>query len=208
MPAQVRGVPPSQVRIAMATVTIAECSLSDLAEYCTVPIAFTVTSRLDGEVVGRGRGGIVMIERPVAAPYVKDYDAFEGGLVEWAGTHDLSKWGVIAAPVDGALVGGCVIAFDTPGILRLEGRSDIAALWDLRVHLAHRRSGIGTALFGAAVRWAEQRQCRLFKVETQNINVPACRFYAKQGCTLGYINRFAYTEFPEEVELGWCRQLP
>ena len=28
--------------------------------------------------------------------------------------------------------------------------------------------------------------------ETQNTNVPACRFYARQGCRLGATHRFAY----------------
>jgi len=45
------------------------------------------------------------------------------------------------------------------------------------------------------------------KAETQNINVPACRFYAKHGFTLGVVNRFAYQEFPDEVELVWYRKL-
>jgi len=45
------------------------------------------------------------------------------------------------------------------------------------------------------------------KVETQNINVPACRFYEKQGCHLSSINRNAYKAFPEEVELIWSLAL-
>ncbi len=44
-------------------------------------------------------------------------------------------------------------------------------------------------------------------VETQNINVPACLFYAKHGFYLGAINRYAYAELPDEVELIWCRKL-
>jgi hypothetical protein len=45
------------------------------------------------------------------------------------------------------------------------------------------------------------------KIETQNINVPACRFYAKHGFILGAVNRFAYPELPDEVELIWCKEL-
>jgi len=48
---------------------------------------------------------------------------------------------------------------------------------------------------------------RYLAVETQNINVPACRFYARQGCVLGAVNRFAYVEFPDEVELVWYKDL-
>lgn len=55
--------------------------------------------------------------------------------------------------------------------------------------------------------WAAARGCRQLKIETQNVNVPACRFYARQGCVLGAINRFAYREFPDEVQLLWYKAI-
>jgi len=45
------------------------------------------------------------------------------------------------------------------------------------------------------------------KVETQNINVPACSFYRRMGCTLGSIDRFAYAELPDEAQLIWLKEL-
>jgi hypothetical protein len=45
------------------------------------------------------------------------------------------------------------------------------------------------------------------EVETQNVNVPACRFYARMGCTLGAINCFAYADAPDEVQLRWYKPL-
>jgi hypothetical protein len=51
------------------------------------------------------------------------------------------------------------------------------------------------------------RGCRRLKVETQNTNVPACRLYASQGCTLGAIHRFAYPELPEEIQLLWYKDV-
>jgi len=44
-------------------------------------------------------------------------------------------------------------------------------------------------------------------VETQNVNVPACRFYARMGCVLGGIHRFAYPELPGEARLLWYKAL-
>ena len=47
-------------------------------------------------------------------------------------------------------------------------------------------------------------------IETQNINVNACRFYAKQGCKLGGINRYGYGDHPQvkhEVMLIWYLDL-
>jgi GNAT superfamily N-acetyltransferase len=89
----------------------------------------------------------------------------------------------------------------------LEGRRDLAVLWDLRVAPEARGQGVGAALFQAAEAWAAARGCRQMKVETQNVNVPACRFYASQGCVLGAIHRFAYPELPHEVQLLWYRDL-
>jgi ribosomal protein S18 acetylase RimI-like enzyme len=85
----------------------------------------------------------------------------------------------------------------------------LLVLWDIRVHPDHRRSGIGTALFTEAVKWSRKRKCRYLKVETQNINVPACRFYIRQGCQLGEINRFAYTEpnVAHEIMIVWYLEL-
>ena len=80
-------------------------------------------------------------------------------------------------------------------------------LWDIRVARSAHRSGVGTALFRAAESWAAQRGARWLKVETQNINVPACHFYAAQGCTLGSIDRFAYADLPEEAQLLWYKKL-
>jgi hypothetical protein len=39
------------------------------------------------------------------------------------------------------------------------------------------------------------------KIEPQNVNVQACRFYQNMGCTLGAIDRFAYPGQAGEVQL-------
>ena len=44
-------------------------------------------------------------------------------------------------------------------------------------------------------------------IETQNVNVAACKFYARQGCYLGAFERYAYTDYPDEVELTWYYDL-
>jgi GNAT superfamily N-acetyltransferase len=65
---------------------------------------------------------------------------------------------------------------------------------------------VGKALFWHAAAWARERGCRQLKIETQNINVQACRFYAAQGAVLGDLRRFAYADDPRvanEVQLNW-----
>jgi ribosomal protein S18 acetylase RimI-like enzyme len=66
---------------------------------------------------------------------------------------------------------------------------------------------VGRRLFARAVDWARERQCRRFKAETQNINVPACRFYARQGCELGAIHRYVYGIALDEVQLLWYKDV-
>jgi GNAT superfamily N-acetyltransferase len=97
-----------------------------------------------------------MTERVVDPPYVKDYDAVEGPT-SWPTRFDISRWRLIAARVDGRRVGGAAIAFDTLGVRMLGGRRDVALLWDLRVAPDLRGRGVGTALFRAAERWAEDK---------------------------------------------------
>lgn len=89
----------------------------------------------------------------------------------------------------------------------LEGRTDLAVLWDIRVAPAVRGQGIGTALLRAVEAWAAARGCRQLKAEAQNINVPACRFYAAQGFVLAAAHPGAYPDFPDEIQLLWHKDL-
>ena len=80
-------------------------------------------------------------------------------------------------------------------------------LWDIRVRPEARGSGIGSLLFRAVETWAQDRRCHTLKVETQNTNVPACRFYRGMSCSLGALDRFAYPDLPDEVQLMWFKAL-
>ena len=65
------------------------------------------------------------------------------------------------------------------------------------------RSRIGNLLFEHIKDWAKKNGCKRIKVESQNNNVRACKFYAAQGATIGSINRFAYADLPEETQIIW-----
>jgi GNAT superfamily N-acetyltransferase len=139
---------------------------------------------------------------------VKDYDMVVGNRPEdWRRQFDLSSWGLISARIAGQRVGGVVIAAKSRELHLLEGRDDLALLWDIRVAPSVRRRGIGATLFAAAERWAGGRGCLQLKVETQNTNVAACKFYASRGCELGAVQRFAYPDFPAEIQLLWYKVL-
>jgi GNAT superfamily N-acetyltransferase len=177
-----------------------------LIEYAGIPIGFEVNAVLD--VGERPDGaGFMLTERRIRTPYLKDYDAIAETPPQWSQRFDTSKWGLMVARIDDQCVGGVTVAYDTPGLDMLEGRSDLAVLWDIRVAPARRRHGVGFSLFKAAEAWAVARDCRQLKAETQNVNVAACRFYARHGCVLRAAHPGIYPERPDEVQLLWYKDL-
>ena len=181
---------------------IVEESLNHLSEYALIPISFEVRSIF--EVSCDNPDLAVLEEKPVKNPWIKNYDkGKDAGPTSWPGRWDISNWGMLTAYVQAQRVAGTVLAYDTCDIDMLEERNDLAVIWDLRVHPDHRGNGIGNMLFDAAVVWARERHCKELKIETQNINVPACRFYKRMGCQLSSIERFVYNEFLTEIKLVW-----
>jgi GNAT superfamily N-acetyltransferase len=178
-----------------------------LAQYSRISIAFEVETVLDVRPDNHNTGGFVLSESCLNTPYAKDYDALDGGPTAWPMRFDLSNWGVIMAWLDDRPVGGIAIAHRSPEVDMLEGRSDLGLIWDVRVQPELRGQGIGSDLFRTAEKWAEERGCRQLKVETQNINLAANRFYARQGCVLRKVNRLAYKDLPEEIQLLWYKEL-
>jgi streptothricin acetyltransferase len=191
------------------SVTIQRVSADQLAPYASIPMALTVRTAFRVEALAGGLGGLALVEEAVPSAYVKCYDKGDpedSEVMAWSAQFDISRWGFFLAVKGNRAVGGAAVAFDTPAVHVLESRRDLAVLWDIRVHCDERRRGIGTQLFGAAAQWARDNGCTQLKIETQNINVPACRFYRKQGCELGGIHRFFYAGVPEvagEVALFW-----
>jgi len=181
-----------------------------LEDYEQIPIAFKVDYVLEIQLVGNGIGGFLFKEVPVES-FVKDYDAFEGGSpTSWPGQFDVSTWGFFLASCDQEPIGAAAVAWNTDGVNMLEGRGDMSVLWDIRVHPDERRHGIGTALFRHAAAWSVRHSCTQMKIETQNVNLAACRFYQNMGCELGDVRRFAYVDQPHvasEIQLNWYLKL-
>jgi GNAT superfamily N-acetyltransferase len=191
------------------TIEFTEEAMTTLPEYARVPIVFTVDRVLDVTNGDDPAGGVALSERHLKFAYEKDYDAIAGeGPLQWARRFNLSKWALFTARLATRIVGGATVAFDTPELTMLEGRRDLAVLWDIRVSPDCRGQGVGSALFERVEAWAERHGCRQLKIETQNTNARACRFYARQGCQLRAIHRGAYPEFPEEIQLLWYKDLP
>jgi GNAT superfamily N-acetyltransferase len=187
---------------------IIEVGPERLGEYAGIPIKLEVKQRLEVELVEGGLGGMRLHQVEVVKPYVKDYDSYGDVPTDWPKKFDISNWGFFLAMVGERLAGGAAVAFNTNEVIMLEDRKDLAVLWDLRVEPAFR--GVGIPLFKNAAEWSRKQGCRQMKVETQNVNVAACRFYQRMGCSLGEIRRFGYAAVPtvaEEVMLIWYLDL-
>jgi GNAT superfamily N-acetyltransferase len=191
------------------TIEFAEEPIAAIPEYARVPIIFTVDRVFGVANCDDDSGRFALSELRIDDPYEKDYDAVAGeGPSQWALRFDLSNWALFTARFARRIVGGATVAFDTPGLTMLEGRRDLAALWDIRVAPEFRRQGVGSTLFQRVEAWSKLHGCRQLKIETQNTNAPACRFYERQRCELRAIHRAAYPEFPEEIQLLWYKELP
>ncbi|WP_010586133.1 GNAT family N-acetyltransferase [Schlesneria paludicola] len=175
-----------------------------LEELSRIRMAFEVKSLFEARRSDTGE--IELCERWLEAPYLKDYDAIPGNRpIDLPRHFDLSNWCLLSARYDQRWIGGALIAWKTTGVDLLENRDDLAVLWDLRVNPADRRRGVASALFEQAVSWAQSRGCRALKIESQNNNVPACRFYSSRGCRLRDVLSGVYADFPEEIQFLWYK---
>ena len=173
--------------------------LSALPEYGSVPIAFSATSDLQVSWVENGLGGIRIVEVPLDRPFAKDFDNDEP-VTRWLRFGDISHWGIFAAFDDGRRVGGAVVAYDTPGVNMLEGRRELAVLWDIRVHPDVRRTGVGTSLLESAFGFARESGCSVLKIgiaEHEPRRVPFSM--PRTGSTSEGLRRGGYADYPDEI---------
>ncbi len=187
---------------------ILQMGTDSLSRYSEVPISFLVESVYRLEPKSDGLGGIELREEPVSSPYIKDYDTLKDqGPTRWLKRFDMSGWGIFMAFDGERHIGGAIVA---PGAYVGDLDPRFAQLFDIRLLPGERRRGNGAVLLRRAADWAGERGCKYLKIETQNTNVPACRFYAGQGCELGNIDKFAYSAYPaseHEVRLVWYLEL-
>ncbi len=189
-------------------IEIIEEDFRGIAAYASISIAFEVAEEVITNALAEGSVPAPLRTRRVAAPYRKDYDAVPGNNpFDWPARFDISGWGLLAAYAGSLRVGGAIVVANDRQIELLEGRDDAAVLWDLRIVPAFRRRGVASALLAAAEHWARVRGSRVLAVETQHINVPACRFYGAHGFVISAINEAAYAESPDEVQLIWSKRL-
>jgi len=141
-------------------------------------------------------------------PFVKDYDAVEAERPANLPFHlKGARMALLSSHIGGERTGGAIVAVDCPDLKILGGRSDVAALVDLRVATSFRRRGLGAALFERACAWSRAQACSEIRVETQDTNPAACRFYRSLGCTLYSLESGAYGAGCDETKVVWTYSL-
>jgi GNAT superfamily N-acetyltransferase len=177
-------------------------------EYAKIPMLVSVRSKLQVEKIDRGIGGILLREVPVD-PYIKDLGQYESPI-EFSRQFDIKNWAFFAAYDQGRLVAAATVAYRTKDILLLDDRDDLCLLWDIRVDDSYKRQGVGSKLLEMAIIWVRGKGIRQMKIECQNINLPAVRFYHKFGAVLCAFDEYFYYNDPdcrEEVALLWYLNL-
>ena len=179
-------------------------------QYDLVPMRVPVTSCYKIEKINRGLGGFTLTEVP-AEPYIKDFcTGDDESVTRWEKRFDITNWAFFMAFDGEKPVGAATVASRTKGVNMLSGRDDLAVLWDIRVADGYKGQGIGQTLFDMAADWSRKNGLVQMKIECQNNNVPAVKFYHKQGAVLSEINEYAYYSEPEyrhETQLIWYLDL-
>jgi len=170
-----------------------------LEAYFNISIAFKGHSIL--ELRNDNLDGLAFKEIKVPS-FRKDYDD-EEDQSQLIDRFDLKNWHIITYRDNDKIVAGAIIAHDTPEINMLEGKKDLAVLWDIRIDEAYRGHGIGSKIIDQVKELSKEIGCNRIKIETQNINVAACRFYMKQGGVLTSFNKHYYNDLPKEIQMIW-----
>lgn len=156
-------------------------------------------ARIDNGLLG------LTFEKIEVEPYVKDLSVYERAT-EYEKEFDISNWRFYMAFDNEVPVGAMTVAGTTKGLNMLAGREDACVLWDIRVTDTYKQKGIGQRLFDMGLANAKKDGYCQMIIECQNTNVPACKFYKKQGAVLSKIDMYAYYLDPEiknEIQFVW-----
>ena len=188
----------------MEKIKFCEIDIDKLEEYGNIPFYYDTNQKYEFKKVDNGLGGI-LLELVTVPEYHKDF----GTRTErWKQLFDLTNWKFyVAYNEDNQMIAGCTVATKTSNCIMLENRNDLAVLWDIRVSDKYKHQGIGQKLFDMAKEYATNNGFKQLKVECQNTNPVAVKFYHKQGMKLCAINEYAYQDSLNEAQLLWYLDL-
>jgi len=168
---------------------IIQMTRSNMHDFNQSNESFIVTGRI---IPKYENGHWTYTEETFSEPYVKQYEKDE---IDLSYVEDNEK-AVFFYYSDNNCVGQIMLSSHWNGYALVE---------DIAVRQDWRHMGVGTALLKKAVEWAKERHFIGLTLETQDVNVSACRFYAKNGFVIGGIDHMLYSSFPtaNEVAVFW-----
>lgn len=176
------------------TITIEEIHKRNVHLLNSFDSRFTVHSRL----VLSAKEGLISYTVEEITPFIKQYPQ-----------EECDSSGYISSP--GRTAFFAFVDGQPAGQVRLHTHwNRLGYIEDIAVDEAYRRRGAGQALLQRALQWARDRQLPGLMLETQDINVDACRLYRKCGFVLSGFDLCLYMGFPEtagETALFWYHSL-
>ncbi|MCB2178877.1 GNAT family N-acetyltransferase [bacterium] len=138
---------------------------------------------LVGKSETNGLSAITLELQPLKAPFIKHWD------------HDPDLLEFYQSVLEHGLSLGCYMDSRLVGIAIAEKRDWNRSLWVWEFHVdpGYRYQGLGSQMVTALANLAQKANCRVIVCETQNTNVPAIRFYRKNGFEIGGVDLSYYT---------------
>ena len=171
-------------------ILIREISASNLHYVNHCDGTFTVDSRL----VLRIESGELRYDIAPLQPYQKRYPI---ATRDYSAFIDHPEQTLFLAFLDGRFAGQIILR---------KNWNRYASVEDITVDVNNRRKDVGTELIARAIRWAKDNQLPGIRLETQDNNVGACRFYESLGFRLGGFDQYLYKGIKgieDEVALYW-----
>lgn len=171
----------------MRELVICRASDADVLQLARCDFSFEVTAELEEPFDD-------MRSVPVKPPYLKNYGFDADELVEHMNN---SAGALFVARADNCLVGYLAVS---------QSWNEYAVIDDIAVDVPYRGSGVSRLLMDAAVDWARNVPSAGVRLETQSVNLAACRFYRRYGFQLGGYDRYLYRGLhpgSREVALFW-----
>ena len=169
-------------------IVIKELDFHNQGDFGLCDMSFTATSKLVLKAED-GKLGYTVEEIP---PYKKNYGPRQNNFDEYE--HDPNKV-IFLAYMNGELAGEVRLS---------KNWNRFALLDDFAVEPKFRRQGVGRALIQRCIAWAYEIGFPGLTLETQDINVPACKLYENCGFELRGFDTYLYkaTNLPE-IALFW-----
>lgn len=191
-----------QYNLDMATYQIKPLTHLDLKRFQKLASGYTSQHKYTvNKSETNGLSAITLELQHLKIPFVKQWE------------HDPDLLEFYQSVLEEGLSLGCYLDSRLVGIAIAEKRDWNRSLWVWEFHVdpGYRYQGLGSQMMNHLVEMAKKADCRAIVCETQNTNVPAIRFYRRNGFEIGGVDLSYYTNHDVtdfEVAIFMKRYLP